>query len=69
MKKIHYLQKQTVRIIFNEDRLCHSRPFLKNLNALNVYYITLNQNLNFMQIIKMGNISKVFHETIKKQKT
>ena len=65
-KKIHYLQKQAAQIIFNEDQLCHSRPLLTNLNALNVYQINLYQNLNFMHSIKMGNIPKLFHETIKK---
>ena len=64
LKKIHYLQKQAARIIiFNEYRLCHSRPLL---NALNVYQVNLYQNLNFMHRIKMGNIPEVFHETIKK---
>ena len=66
LKKIHYLQKQAARIIFNEDRLCHSRPLLKDPNALNVYQINLYQNLNFIDRIKMGNIPEVFHETIKK---
>ena len=65
-KKIHYLQKQAARIIFNEDRLCHSRPLLKDPNALNVYQINLYQNLNFIDRINMGNIPEVFHETIKK---
>ena len=55
LKKIHYLQKQAAQI-FNEDWLCHSWPFLKNLNALNVYQINFYQNLNFMHRIKMGNI-------------
>ena len=41
LKKTHYLQKQAAQIIFNEDRLCHSWPLLKNLNALNVYQINL----------------------------
>ena len=59
LKKIHYLQKQLAQIIFNRDRLCDSRPLLKNLNALNVYQINLHR-------IKMGNIPEVFHETIKK---
>ena len=40
-KKIHYLQKQAVRIIFNKDRLCHSQPLLKYLNVLNVHQINL----------------------------
>ena len=25
-----------MQIIFKEDQLCHSRPLLKNLNALNI---------------------------------
>ena len=66
LKKKNYLQKETVRIIFNDDRLCHSRPLLKNLNALNVYQINLHQNVNFMYRIKMGNIPEAFHETVKK---
>ena len=53
-------------MIFNKGRLCHSPPLLKNLNALNVYQINLHQNLNFMHRIEMGNVPKVFHETIKK---
>ena len=61
-----YLRKEAARIIFKKDRLCHSQPLLKNLNALNVYQINLHQNLKFMHRIKMGNILKVFHETIKK---
>ena len=66
LKKIHYLQKQVARIIFNEDRLCHSRPLFKDPSALNVYQINFYQNQNFMHRIKMGNIPEVFHETIKK---
>ena len=66
-KNIHYLQKQAARIIFNEDRLCrHSRPLLKNPNALIVYQMTLYQNLNLMHRIKMGNIPEAFHEIIRK---
>ena len=66
LKKVHYLQKQEAKIIVDEDRLCHSPPLLKNLNALNVHQINLYQNLTFTQRIKIGNILEVFHETIKK---
>ena len=65
-KKIHYLQKQAARIIFNKDRLCHLLPLLKSLNTLNVYQINLYQNLKFMHRIKMGNIPDFSDETIKK---
>ena len=65
-KKKHYLQKQAARIIFKKDQLCHSQPLLKNLIVLNIYQTNLYQNLNFIHIIKTGNIPKVFHESIKK---
>ena len=33
--------KHAVRIIFNENRLCHSRPLLGTFNALNVYQLKI----------------------------
>ena len=36
IKKLFGKQKQTVCIIFNQDRFTHARPLLKTLNALNV---------------------------------
>ena len=66
LKKIHHRQNQAARIIFNEDRLCHSRSLLKNHNPLIVYQINLYQNLNFIHRIKMGNTPEFFHETIKR---
>ena len=41
LKKINLLQKRAVRFVFNEDRLSHSRPLLRKINALNVYQINL----------------------------
>ena len=43
-----------------------SRPFLKTLNALNVYQLNIYENLNFMYTLKNDNIPKVFAELIKK---
>ena len=40
--------------------------FTPTFKKLNVYQINFYKNLNFMHKIKMGNISEVFHETIKK---
>ena len=34
LKTINTKQKHAVRIIFNEDRLCHSRPFLKTFTSI-----------------------------------
>ena len=41
LKPIHYQQKHTARIVFGEDRLTHSRPLLRSLNALNNYQINI----------------------------
>ena len=68
LKIINIKQKHAVRIIFNEDRLCHSWPLLKTLNALNVYQLNIYQNLKFMHKLKKDNIPKIFTELIKKPK-
>ena len=59
-------QKHVVRIIFNEDRLCHTRTLLKTLNALNVYQLNIYQDL--MHRLKSDNIPKIFTKLIKKPK-
>ena len=68
LKMINIKQKYAVRIIVNEDRLCHSQPLLKNLNALNVCQLSIYPNLNFMHRLKNDNITKIFTELIKKPK-
>ena len=52
LKIINIKQKHAIRIVFNEDRLCHSGPLLKTLYAQT----------------KNDNISKMFKELIKKSK-
>ena len=44
LKTVHYQQKHAARIIFNQNKLSHSRPLLRSLNALNVYQINLYQH-------------------------
>ena len=48
LKTICFHQKHAVSIVFNKDKLTHSRPLLRSLDALNVYQINLNQHLAFM---------------------
>ena len=64
---INIKQKHAARIIFNEDRLCHLLPLLKNLNALDIYQLNIHQNPNFMHRLK--NIPKIFTELKKYQNT
>ena len=37
LKKINLPQKRAVCLVFNEDRLSHSRPLLQEINALKFY--------------------------------
>ena len=57
LKPIHYQQKQAARIVFGEDRLTHSRPLLRSLNALNIYQINIYQHANFMYKFKHSQTS------------
>ena len=58
LKTISYKQKQAARIVFDEGRLCHSRPLLRRLNAMNVYQINLFQHLNFMLRLSIDDLKK-----------
>ena len=66
LKTISYKQKPTPRIVFDEDRLCHSRPLLQRFNALNVYQINLFQHLNFTHRLNINDLPKNFNNTFKK---
>ena len=68
MKTINYKQKEAARIVFDEDRLCYSRPLLRRLNTLNVYQINLFQRINFMHRLCISNddLPKQFNNTFKK---
>ena len=61
LNKIMLKQKQASRIILHKDRLTHSRPLMKKLNALNVHQINLYQISIFMYQIKHGTIPTIFN--------
>ena len=65
LKTIDYKQKQAARIGFDKDRLCHSRPLLRRLNALNVYQINLFQHINFMHRLSIDDLPKYLSSTFK----
>ena len=52
--------------MFNEDRLSHSRPLLRKINALNVYQINLYQHLNFLRKFNSQETARIFNDMIKK---
>ena len=59
-------QKHVVRIVFNKDKLTHSRPLFENLNTLTVYQINIYQHLNFMHKFINNKIPPIFSYFIKK---
>ena len=68
LKRINIKQEDVARIIFNEDRLCHSPPLSKTLDALSIYQLNIYQNFSFVPRLKSNNIPKIFTELIKKPK-
>ena len=48
LNKLHNKQKYAARSIFNEDRMIHARPLLKQLNILNIYQLNIYQILTLM---------------------
>ena len=66
LKTVYYHQKHAVRIVFNQEKLTHSRPLLRSLNALNVYQINLYQHLNFMHKVSNNVAPLIFLEMFKK---
>ena len=55
--------------MFDEDRLSHSRPLLRKINALNVYQINLYQHLNFIDKFDNQETPRIFNDLIKKTGT
>ena len=66
LKPIHYQQKHATRIVFGEDRLTHSRPLLRSLNALNIYQINIYEHANFMYKFKHSQTPSIFKNVFEK---
>ena len=67
LKTMHFHQNHAVRIVFNEDKLIHSRRLLRSRNILNVCQINLfQQHLDFMYKLNKNMALLTFNEVIKK---
>ena len=66
LNRIHLKQKHAARIVYNKDKFTHSKPLLRNLNALNVYQINIYQHLGFMHKLNNDKTPKVFNDIIKR---
>ena len=66
LKRVYLKQKHAVPIIFNKEKLTHSKPLFENLNALNVYQINIYQYLNFMHKFIDNQIPSIFSDLIKR---
>ena len=58
-------QKHASRIIFFKDKYTHARPLLKELNALNIYQLNINNILLFMHRVKNNTIPNIFKQSFK----
>ena len=59
-------QKHAVHIVFNKNKLTHSKPLFENLNAWNVYQINIYQHLSFMHKFINNQIPSIFSDLIKR---
>ena len=64
LKRVYLKQKHAVRIVFNKNKLTHSKPLFKNLNALDVYQINIYQHLNFLHKFINNQIPSIFSDFI-----
>ena len=66
LKRIYLKQKHAVCIVFNKNKLTHSKPLFENLNALNVCQINIYQHLNFMDKFINNQIPSIFSDLTKR---
>ena len=66
LDNIYKKQKHFSRMIYGKDRLTHSRPLMKNMNALNVFQINIYQLLLFMFKVKNNIAPNVFSSFLTK---
>ena len=58
-------QNQASRIIYFKNRYTHTRPLLKDLHALNIYQLNINNTLLFMHKVKNNTIPNIFRQSFK----
>ena len=59
-------QKHAVRIVFNKDKLTHSKSLLENHNTLHMFQANINQYSNFKNKFINNQISSIFSDLIKR---
>ena len=63
LDKVLKKQKHAVRMIYNKDQFTHSKPSMRDVNALNIYQINNFQVLKFMYKAKHNLNPRVFDNT------
>ena len=56
-------QKHASRIIYFKDKYTHARPLLKEMNALNIYQLNINNTLLFMHKVKNNTTPNIFKQS------
>ena len=65
LNKLHNKQKHAARISFNEDRMTHARPLLKQLNIPHIYQLNIYQTLSLMFKTKQRLTPNTFFDKFK----
>ena len=66
LKKIFTYQKKSARVIFFADRLAHAKPLMLDVNALNVFQISIYQNLILLYKAHTGTALPIFFNKFSK---
>ena len=66
LKKIFTYQKKSARVIFFADRLSHAKPLMLDMNALNVFQISIYQNLILLYKAHTGTALPIFFNKFSK---
>ena len=65
IEKSLFEQKYAVHIVFNKNKLAHSKPIFENVNTSNAYQISIYQHLKFIHTFINNQISSIFSDLIK----
>ena len=65
LKRVYLKQKHAVCIVFNKDKLTHSKPLFENLNTLNVNQINIYLYFHIINKLINNQIPSILNDLIK----
>ena len=65
LKRVYSKQKHVVCIVFNNDKITHSKPLFENLNTLNVNQINIYLYFHIINKLINNQIPSILNDLIK----